>query len=291
MAGIQRYVSDELSHFVGRGMADHDQYDLLAKILQSGWISHKPHDVARPRSANLDLSKPISTDEMIAYQVVCFCDIPEGDLAIHVGKYSKFGLSFKKEFLIGKGACPVFYVANESPVPTDRLFTPPDFADRVKAALARGPGGVDRAIYFDTTVRAVIDIFAALDAITNPEATRYFPGINVDDFKGRLANLMGLSKDQITAMEGALNGNAQARIAIRMFADFLLNYVFSYVKCFDATRDVGDPANYYMEREWRVANNVQFSLGDVARIFLPKKFAEQFRKDFPGYLGQLSFIA
>ncbi|MGE3623429.1 MAG: abortive infection system antitoxin AbiGi family protein, partial [Bdellovibrionales bacterium] len=112
MSHDQRYISDELCHFVGRGKTDDQQYDLLVnKILKTGWLTHPPHhNAAIPRTAGLDLSKPISTDEAIKYQVVCFCDIPVSDLSIHIKKYGKFGLSFKKSFLIDRGACPVFYI-------------------------------------------------------------------------------------------------------------------------------------------------------------------------------------
>jgi hypothetical protein len=127
MIEAQHYVSSELSHFVGRGKAEEDQYQLLLHILRTGWLTYGPHDPTQPRTASLDLSRPISTDKVIKYQVVCFCDIPDTDLAIHVEKYSKFGLAFKKEFLIERGACPVLYVANESPVSTVRVFSPDDF--------------------------------------------------------------------------------------------------------------------------------------------------------------------
>ncbi len=43
--------------------------------------------------------------------MICFCDIPLADLDLHMGKYSRFGLSFARPFLVGNGANPVFYVA------------------------------------------------------------------------------------------------------------------------------------------------------------------------------------
>jgi hypothetical protein len=40
----QRYVSVELSHFVGRGRSEPDQYDLLVNhILKPGRLTHPPH--------------------------------------------------------------------------------------------------------------------------------------------------------------------------------------------------------------------------------------------------------
>ncbi|WP_370631585.1 hypothetical protein [Methylovirgula sp. HY1] len=69
---------------------------------------------------------------------------------MHVRKYSRFGLAFKKDFLIERGACPVFYVANESPVSANQVFSPDDFRARIEAARAKGR--VDRALYFDTSI-------------------------------------------------------------------------------------------------------------------------------------------
>jgi hypothetical protein len=169
---------------------------------------------------------------VIKYQVVCFCDIPDTDLAIHVRKYSRFGLAFKKDFLIERGACPVFYVANESPVSTNRVFSPDDFLARIKAASAKGY--VDRALYFDTSIRAILDLLAALDGLCCEEGERYFKGFPASEFKQRFAQLMGLSAEQVSAVEAALKGNSQSLSTVRMCTDFLLNYVFTFMKCFDA---------------------------------------------------------
>ena len=289
MIPSQRYVSRELSHFVGKGMRENGQYDLLVnKILKTGWLTHPPHDPAQPRGVNFDLSKPISTDEAIKSQVVCFCDIPDTDLAIHVGKYSKFGLAFEKNFLVTQGASPVAYVANESPVPVASLFVPDDFRTRVDTASAKGVA--DRALYYDTSVRAIVDILAAFDALANDDAERYIKGIAVSECKSRLKALFGLSDAQISALEAALKGNRQAIGSLRTCSDFLLNYVFSFVKSFDSCRPFEDELHYYMEREWRVAGNVKFTLGDVSRVFFPPAYAKRFRTDLPDYLGQISFV-
>ena len=117
----QRYVSPELTHFVGKGLSEDDQYSLLVNdILKAGWLMHPPIDWRSPndvlKSQQLvSGSPPREETEAVYAQVVCFCDIPVTDLDIHMNKYSRFGLSFLKPFLIGKGANPVFYVANNSP--------------------------------------------------------------------------------------------------------------------------------------------------------------------------------
>lgn len=286
----QRYVSPELSHFVGsKSKSDEQQYDILVnKILKPGQLTYPPHDPTLPRTAKLDLSKPISTDDLIKYQVVCFCDIPESELAIHVRKYGKFGLAFRKEFLVGKGASPVFYIANEAPVPATEVFCPDDFRDRVEEARKLGP--LNKALYFDTSARGLFDLLAALDAIFCKEDERYIKGISADECKKRLAVLMGLTNEQIASAEAIVKGNSQSAKTIKMCIDFLINGVFTNMKCFNATKSFHDSDNYYMEREWRIGDNVKFDLDDVIRVFLPSSYAKRFRMELPTYTGQLSFV-
>lgn len=114
----QQYVSAELTHFVGKGMPEEKQYRLLIEILESGWLTHPPHN---PNiSGNLSVDPSGSVRDMYNPQVVCFCDIPIGSLSIHMGKYSRFGIAFGKPFLIGKVANPVFYVAENAVLQTSR---------------------------------------------------------------------------------------------------------------------------------------------------------------------------
>lgn len=285
----QGYISDELSHFVGRGQDEGTQYDILVnKILKTGWLTYAPHDSSKPRSASLDLSKPISTDDIIKYQVVCFCDIPVSELSIHVVKYGKFGLAFRKPFLINKGACPVFYVANESRMPTElQLFNPGDFSERISTACSNKI--LDRALYFDTSVRGILDLLIALDSLCNNQADRYFHGITASDFFERFRCLLGISEKQLSEVKIVLQGSSQAKQTIRMCTDFLINYVFTFMKCFDANQSFEHATNYYMEREWRIGNNVRFELNDVSRVFFPSKYAQKFHTDLPHYIGQISF--
>ncbi len=292
MVHAQRYVSNELTHFVGRGKNQDEQYDILVnKILRPGLLTYPPHNPNRPRSLAVDFSRPISTDQALKYEVICFCDIPETDLAIHVGKYSRFGLAFKKEFLIEKGACPVFYVANDSPTSHTELLPPGNFmTEQIESARKRG--FIDRALLFSVSARQILDIFAALDAVSNDEAQRYFRGgaLPPSECKSRLRVLFGLSDAQVSAIEQALRGNQQAARTIASLRNFLINEVITFIKCFEAMRPFDDEANYYMEREWRIGNNVSFKLDDVSRIFLPAPYARRFRADLPAYVGQISFL-
>lgn len=116
MATIQRYISKELTHFVGRGLSEEEQYQVLVNIITSGWLTHSPHMLDITPHLEVTTRGRISLNEMYKPTVVCFCDIPVTDIHIHLRKYSHFGLSFLKQFLISKGANPVFYVAKNSVV-------------------------------------------------------------------------------------------------------------------------------------------------------------------------------
>jgi hypothetical protein len=116
---VQRYISPDLTHFVGRKQRTlKAQYEVLTVILKSGVLKAKGlRDLT-----DLELGEPpayvltvktatrLSRNETYSDSVVCFCDIPIGDLDIHMEKYSRFGLAFTKEFLLGVGATPVMYV-------------------------------------------------------------------------------------------------------------------------------------------------------------------------------------
>src|SRR5215212_8657471 len=122
----QRYVSPELTHFVGKRLSSEDQQDqqyslLVDDILKAGWLMHPPFD--RPPGEGLSEGTPlvggtptpgVDDTEAAYWQGICFCDIPVTDLEIHMNKYSRFGLSFRKLFLRDKGANPVLYVAKKS---------------------------------------------------------------------------------------------------------------------------------------------------------------------------------
>jgi len=114
MLKMQRYVSNELTHFVGRDEPDDEaKYALLVRILGTGILTNPQQDEGLHIKA-----KKFSENKMFNPKMVCFCDIPVDDFGIHMGKYSKFGLSFSKPFLVQKGASPVFYIAMNSVIQT-----------------------------------------------------------------------------------------------------------------------------------------------------------------------------
>lgn len=114
----QRYISDELSHFVGRKSKNSKKnYNILKNILNTGKLEYE-HDPDEPiykgiskcYELSINLGVDFSTNEMYSPSMVCFCDIPSSDLSIHIKKYGYFGLSFSKDFIVRKGGIPVSYI-------------------------------------------------------------------------------------------------------------------------------------------------------------------------------------
>ncbi len=111
----QRYVSNELTHFVGRGLPSEDaQYALLLKIIRQSRLTHPPHDKGVGYLTSVARQAAFSNNEVYQPGIICFCDIPVGELEIHMEKYSPFGLGFTKQYLIAQGANPVFYMAKNA---------------------------------------------------------------------------------------------------------------------------------------------------------------------------------
>jgi hypothetical protein len=277
MAMSQRYVSDELTHFVGRGMPDQEsQYARLIEIVKTGLLkSPGPagSDITReeglqgPRikethTLAVDLGRALSSNEKYSLSVVCFADIPIEDISIHMMKYSQFGLSFRKRFLVGRGASPVFYVVGHSTtrVRNPLANDPTNFSALQREAAFRRNGGhwmnFTRAELFDTADRQ----------------------LQVD---GLL--ITGSAPPRLSGMtERRSAGDEITR-------SFLAWYMFPYFKFFDSDLAEDHPDNYYMEREWRVVGAISFAVHDVERIIIPRGFAQRVRTDLPSYFGQISF--
>jgi hypothetical protein len=104
----QRYVSNELTHFVGaRLKTRRDQYNLLKRILTTKMLRAFPGPVERPyHIVRRDTDAPLSSNRACEGSMVCFCDIPICDLPLHMAKYSPFGLAFPKESLQTSARCP-----------------------------------------------------------------------------------------------------------------------------------------------------------------------------------------
>jgi len=243
----QRYVSNELTHFVGAKLrSEEEQFQLLVKILTEGRLQ-------APASPSLRIYEgPFCKHEMFNPSCVCFCDIPLADLNIHIEKYSAFGVSFSKRFLIEQGANPVFYVAYNS-----RVTEP------------QGEG------ILWTKAERRIEAPLALNRVAAVRSTRYV--------------YFNKALKEYIALFDKLRGQSSNWVEVRRFEQFLNYHIFSYIKCFDDSLDDDAFENFYMEREWRVLDTVKFGIKDVRRVILPEDFSPRLRSDLPVFTGQITF--
>jgi hypothetical protein len=245
------YVSDELTHFVGRSLPDRpSQYALLHEILRSGWLKASHRDQLGPGFVGQsDGGKALSSNDAVKCTSVCFCDIPKTTLGIHMKKYSMFGLAFSKQLMLHSGATPVHYVARN--------------------ARHRGVGIRPTTVgdWFDQLRKEIQDFANDLGsyAASHDGPPRFlFKHSPPDTPHGH--RLMG----QFSALQNDI--------------EFL---VFGQLKFFTVGLDEDDSDNFYMEREWRVPEGFAFSLEDIARVIVPQEFEDKFRSDMPGYSGEI----
>lgn len=249
----QRYISNELTHFLGGserekgGNYEGRQYSLLQTILSTGCLKSKNSPDCNDQRHEFveSFTEKFSSNKKFDGEWVCFCDIPVPDFGIHMVKYSRFGIAFEKEFLASKGANPVFYIANSSTI-----------------------GFVPRQLLFDNIIEGELRKLRSLNAALSWNRGK---GLSLHSEKGEIQNL---TPDQT--------------IAIRDFLTLLQLNVFSYAKFFDLGTDDAE-TNYYMEREWRLIGSLKFEMSDVSRIILPKEYSSRLRHDFPEFTGQVSF--
>ncbi len=134
MSNQQRYISDELTHFVGKGKKIDDQYEILLSILRDKRLLYSPTEKNTWNEHGVEFvyryNENISDNKMVNPSMVCFCDIPVEDFSIHIQKYSPFGISFTKDFIVSKGGTPLFYIPRKATVPFAESSFKDDYFDK-----------------------------------------------------------------------------------------------------------------------------------------------------------------
>jgi len=242
---IQRYVSSDLTHFVGRRRKNQtERYKLLKRILNTGLLKASPKPKGTGPLVRVFQKDPelrLSSNLACGLPAVCFCDIPLCDLPVHMIKYKEFGLAFSKDFLADFGALPILYVpmcGRPSSLPYE--------------GYARGRVA-SQTVCFDEFWRVFNRVDLALSQLRNQKG------------------LEPLTKD------------------LQRMITFLEFHLVSNLKFFDHRLSDIDPDNFYMEREWRVCQDIPFTLDDVVRVILPERFSTQFRRDFRRFDGEVVF--
>lgn len=115
----QRYISNELIHFLGRkDNTEDERYDRLCNILREGRLRGEVKGVQpAPGAVETDmtvvafnLKAKLSENQMFNPNMVCFCDIPVQELGIHIKKYKGFGIGFDKDLVARRAGVPVYYI-------------------------------------------------------------------------------------------------------------------------------------------------------------------------------------
>ena len=256
----QRYVSSELTHFVGKSLEnDEGRYNLLAKIIKSGWLTHPPHDPKQPISGDFNGLKMLTADGLAQRCIVCFCDIPEGDYYLHMSKYGMFGISFSKKFLVERGANPVFYVANDSILTPSLqslqmgIYTYDQNRERVEKASQEQRW--DRSLLFDASATLLLDLVACYGIMIDDSSimkTQLGSDGTEKFLKEILTSILAFDDERISRLRELFRSNKQASLWLNSIKHFLFVYVLGFVKGFDSTLPENDPNNFYMEREWRI---------------------------------------
>jgi hypothetical protein len=279
---VMPYVSDELTHFVGRALSTPDKrFALLAQILREGVLRDPSHvgrrypifravmvddenqardgvEYSSSPSVRHDVSSKLSDNSLLQFELVCFCDIPLSDISAHCRKYSHFGLAFKKLFLIAQGAAPVMYVPQ-----------PGSFAMTLREH--HSPTG--RLHYEESKKGSKSDLYDDLFKMHNQlSAIRHVA------LQEKYTNAASLQEVDKTVKQ--LRTMLFYQTAVEAF-------LFGHLKFFDPFLASDDDANYYMEREWRVAGPVNFDLGDVSRVFVESGYESRFKSEFPDFTGTI----
>jgi hypothetical protein len=242
---IQRFVSIDLTHFVGRRLKNQgERYKLLKRILRTGLLKASPKSKGGGplvRVFQKDTELRLSSNQACGLPAVCFCDIPLCDLPLHMIKYRDFGLAFSKDFLTDFGALPIVYVPKRGRP-----------ASLPHEGYARGRVA-SQTVCFDEFWK----VFNRVD--------------------GALSQLKTQKRTETLARD------------LHRLITFLEFHLISNLKFFDHRLADTDPNNFYMEREWRVCQDIPFALDNVVRVIMPERFGGRFRRDFPTYDGEVVF--
>lgn len=267
------YVSNLLCHFVGRAQTtEEQQFQLLVKIIKQD----------KTLLANLKNPNKLTTSTSFHYSgarvgemyercdCVCFCDIPDESLGIHVNKYGRFGMGFDKSFLISKGVRPVMYIPQKVEIKERAKTDTPKQAIEYYQYLAKELSCFLVFLNLLNSCMPFKNCYQAMKESSSPAIQQALKFLNED------------------ALKKVEEGKAHSLI----FGDMMAwSTQLSYIKVFDATLSPDDPDNYYMEREWRSIENINFELSDILKIYLPcENYKKRFMKEFPTYKGEFCFL-
>jgi len=289
------YVSNHLTHFVGRSLAtDQLRYELLTKIICGGVLLDPSHigrkdpifqirmspepvgsvplsacsglDYSSYPNVRHDIDSKLSDNALVQFEIVCFCDIPLGELAIHCTKYGRFGLAFSRQFLVDRGASPVMYVPK------------PGWYKAIIRSHDCRTGKLDKEVTQVGNRAPMIDA-----------AFEYHNHKLTNDLFMKLQERMSDAFRQRKSLDDVLSVARDLQEAL-LYQTVVETMIFGHLKFFDPTLPPNHVDNYYMEREWRVAGKIEFTMKDIAAIYVSPAFFDQATHDFPDLAGRIKAL-
>lgn len=256
------YTSNKLCHFVGRRFkTDLERINLLVNIIREGTLRTK-------QTGGKDFQSQLKNSTSAMYQngeaytetnCVCFCDIPDNELGIHTQKYSKFGLGFKKDFILSQGARPVIYIPDKYPL------------QEAKAGILSN----DSKAFFPALIELATYTASILGIANKNNEIKHAFDKNRREIKELKAFNEKIDTIPIFSNEWNIWGSI-------FTITNTITTMAQFVKIFDSSLEDSDPNNYYMEREWRCLNDIKFTENDIVSVYLPNSefifspFIEQF---------------
>lgn len=294
---LQRYISNELIHFVGRDeqfkedkQYEDRQYKTLMDILKPNedrrnclaHYSYNPETGEKlpdrvptlQGNIRIDPNGTMCKNSMYQLQKICFCDIPIADIYIHTKKYSRFGLSFHKNFIVEKGGHPILYMPRHSKIRSGERDISEDLKNekRNKGYLDDISTHIDAYQQFNKMVPLCVKFFQELEKTSpDPELVKRFL-----DVSGRELTKEDMDKEWAKLVES--------------ISGFLHFHLFYNVKFYNHALPVTDLENYYFEREWCINGWLWFEMKDVRTIIIPRRYAPRFWNEVSGYDGQLILL-
>lgn len=272
------YISNKLCHFVGHAEKDYEnQYQILKLILNSQYITKKPDD---PKGlyqyAQVDeLQINENGDLFDTLDCVCFCDIPDDSLKIHISKYGVFGLALSNDYLVAKGAKPVIYIPRKGKTNLilgtsfKQICTNKSFASL--ADDAAWSASIFKQLASDPELIELIKKYVLEEYDRKKIATKRT--LTFRDLKTyTLYRFFTCSNYKQLYNKVAATSN-------------LLGQFLPFIKFYDHKLADKDANNFYYEREWRINCSVDFTLDNVVTIYLPSSYVKRFVNDFPSYSG------
>lgn len=131
--------------------------------------------------------------------------------------------------------------------------------DRINKAIA--DRRIDRGLYFDCYLKVLLDLLWVLDSLGHDYQGAWLKGSGQRDADRAnitimMKSLFSLDESEVDKMVAIASTKEILGTTIKNISEFLLVGFVDFIKCFDASKPEDDLENFYMEREWRVPQNI-----------------------------------